>query len=301
MTAQGVERFTNLIQTRNKATNETSKAFCVLDYVYDQNVTQLQKRNHFYDFSSGAVVNGRSSCQSTDDLLLTSGLSSEEDVNHKFVIISYSSDCSINDQINYYTNKSIYGLLISIGCSVDIDGGINITKQTLSDNKFSVSLISQTSVDQILRSNADQLKLFNIDFDASLSYGFDYSIVCIWVLATFTVTLGAFWSGTVRKNIFNISKEKTSEAIKRKLTKLKTINILTMRLNYSRNRYQRAKERTKDCRRRSVYKSITASGVRLRVSDGSDANSVVLLLPILGLRHNILIQFGLNRVTVRMF
>ena len=226
--AQEVDRYTNLIQTRNKAINETSKGFCVLDYVYDQNVTQLQMRNRFYDFSSNAVIYGKSSCQTPHVSFQPPDKSADEDVSHKFVIISYSSDCSINDQISHFINKSIYGLLISIGCNVDIDGGINITKQTLSDSKFSVSLISQTSVDQILNSDANQLKLFNIDFEASLGYGFDYSIVCIWVLATFTVTLGAFWSGTVRKNIFHINKEKISETPKCKTS----FNITFKTLRY---------------------------------------------------------------------
>ena len=216
-TAQLADRYTNLIQTRDKSTNETLKTFCILDYIYDKNLTDSQKRNHFYDFQSYHYMD-RHFCLTPEQLYVSGHrlMADDNEIKNKFVLIDYSSDCDINDQINYFTDKSINGLFITIGCNVDIDNSINITNQTLLENKFSVSLISQTSVEQLLNSRANQLKLFEINFEDSVGYGFDYSIVCIWVLATFTVVLGAFWSGSVRKKIFLLNKQQINQLAKRK-------------------------------------------------------------------------------------
>ena len=210
-----VDRYTNLIQTRDKTTNETLKTFCILDYIYSKEETQHQKRSQFYDFVILDNLFGDNRfCLPSDTSSATVGKTGE-DVTNKFVLINYSYDCDINNQINYFKLKSIYGLFIVIGCDVDIDNSINITGNTLQDNGFAVALIPESSIHSLSSGNL-QLKLFDINFNESVGYGFDFSIVCIWLLATFTVCLGAFWSGTVRRNIFLMNKQNSDQTEKRK-------------------------------------------------------------------------------------
>ncbi|XP_054157435.1 signal peptide peptidase-like 2A isoform X2 [Oppia nitens] len=195
---QRADMYTNLIETRDPIT-ETNRRFCVLDYVWTRDSTRNQSRGHWHDLYTDLYDQQKDICDLSAivDPLMT---------NHT-VLIQYSGDCDINQQIDYFNGTAIAALLVSVGCALDIDAAVNITRDTLRANRFPVALISQSSVDQMLKSPTTsggryhhhhqqrryQCRLYELAADP-VGYAFDYSILCIWLLATFTVTMGAYWS-----------------------------------------------------------------------------------------------------------
>jgi hypothetical protein len=197
-----ISSYYNIIETKN---NETSKKYCIIDYIIDKNWTQFQKRNNYYSIGLDLTTDESQFCsKQTFGQQLDQN---NENISNKFVFINYSKDCDINQQINYFNNKSINGLFITIECNIDIEN-ITISNETLINNGFSVSLITDSSVDSIVNNGFNELKLFDISFDNDL-VRIDFSMIVIWVLATFTVVLGSFWSGFVRLHIFNTTRETT--------------------------------------------------------------------------------------------
>ncbi|CAG2118126.1 unnamed protein product, partial [Medioppia subpectinata] len=192
----------NVIEAQDSG-GQSARRYCVLDYTSGTNssITTHQLRDRFlpYETYSGDA------CGHTYPYPWSPP-------NNTFVIIKFTTDCNITTQINHFAGKRLAGLLVSVGCGVDIGKEIVITERTLLATPFSVGVFTDTSEHSIERLKWSTIKLFNPWSDPS-RFTFDYSVLCLWFLATFTVCLGAFWSGVVRHHIYRLNRQKSAKPV----------------------------------------------------------------------------------------
>lgn len=188
--------YPNIIEVMDNKTltsDLTKKLFCVFEFVYKNQTKLPTLRNIFYELINLVDNDGRVICHN-DSLQNFTNLVMEG----KFVLIRHSSLCDINQQIDYFRNKSINGLILTIECNITVRD-LKITETTLSDNPFTISLMAKTESEVMLNLGSNRLKIFDVktNYDYHL-----WSASVMWCLATFTMISGAVWSGRVRYRLF---------------------------------------------------------------------------------------------------
>ena len=184
--------------------NNNSVKLCVWEYLDDNKVPKKSEfRDNSYDLINYSDMKPNSFC----DQNLTKNWT---DVSGKVVLTKYSSNCSADQQINFFRGKSIFALLISVKCDTKFDKDINMSDKTIVDNEFTIGFVTNETSDKLIHLNPNRLKLWtpSLEFKPNLII-----ILLFFVMAVFAVTVGAIWSGITRYNIFtfnNLSPERVT-------------------------------------------------------------------------------------------
>ncbi|XP_076356547.1 signal peptide peptidase-like 2B isoform X5 [Tachypleus tridentatus] len=112
------------------------------------------------------------------------------------VVLVRISNCSVVTQAQVVQNLGGAGLLVNI--PVENMSAVEGDSSLAQNINITVALISDGSVSQLENLSADvRVLLFVPDL-----FNIDISLFIIWVVAVFTVAVGSYWSGLVRRSLY---------------------------------------------------------------------------------------------------
>lgn len=121
---------------------------------------------------------------------------SRNDFHGKFVLLR-RSNCSLAEQARIVEEQNGEGALF-ITPSGKVDH-IDVNTSAASFVNITVALISENSVQKL----KDMGSSVTARIFAPKNFSFDFSLLTIWVIAMFTLSVGSYWSGLVRLSLYN--------------------------------------------------------------------------------------------------
>lgn len=178
-----------------------SEDFCIIHFNGDH-LPDARNESHYHP-----LVN----FTNYPSVLFCPGGSPVDVPNNSLILIKYDvSACNISTQAAFLESRGAYGLLVELSRSTSVNK-VEISPNATLDPAFLVAVISEKSVSIIAHifnetKTKDPVVLMRVfspqHQKRDSGYPFDFSLIVIWFIAVFTVTVGSFWSGHVRAALF---------------------------------------------------------------------------------------------------
>ena len=196
--------------TEDEMANNTVREYCIIHFNNDNlpptrtDAKQYQLINYTtITYPSSAIcVNGTSFNPRENSIILM-----------KYDILS----CNITEQAAFIEERypNISGILLVFPKSNRVHE-VKVNLNSTRNPGFLIALISERSATDLLKhlnEHQEPVSFFGPHGSTrSNGYPFDLSLVVIWVIAVFTVTVGSYWSGVVRADLYDKRKYQLSLA-----------------------------------------------------------------------------------------